>query len=167
MADKNSKKAIRSDIEATTIAEELKLMYHMAGATQSVVEDVMKRLRCIYRRNGFIIKDNEMLSGLNDFCRCIKQADFHFFNRIDNHVINCTWGMGRDEDHPDAPGNAEAYDGFSQDQLEVVRLLMLYVDRTARNNDAFAKVFATLRRMPGNGLFKDEDIARFKMKKID
>lgn len=75
--------------------------------------------------------------------------------------------MGRDEDHPDAPDNAEAYDGFSQDQLEVVRLLMLYVDRTARNNDAFAKVFATLRRMPGNGLFKDEDIARFKMKKID
>lgn len=42
MADKNSKKAIRSDIEATTIAEELKLMYLMAGATQSVVEDVMK-----------------------------------------------------------------------------------------------------------------------------
>ena len=91
MADKNSKKAIRSDIEATTIAEELKLMYLMAGATQSVVEDVMKRLRNIYRKNGFIIKDNEMLSGLNDFCRCIKQADFHFFNRIDNHVINCTW----------------------------------------------------------------------------
>ena len=110
---------------------------------------------------------NSLLSGLNDFCRCIKQADFHFFNRIDNHVINCTWGMGRDEDHPDAPGNAEAYDGFSQDQLEVVRLLMLYVDRTARNNDAFAKVFATLRKMPGNGLFRDEDIARFKMKKID
>lgn len=94
-------------------------MYLMAGATQSVVEDVMKRIRGIYRRNGFIIKDNEMLSGLNDFCRCIKQADFHFFNRIDNHVINCTWGMGRDENHPDAPGNAEAYDGFSQDQLEV------------------------------------------------
>lgn len=56
MADKNSKKAIRSDIEATTIAEELKLMYLMAGATQSVVEDVMKRLRSIYRKNGFVIK---------------------------------------------------------------------------------------------------------------
>ena len=98
MADKNSKKAIRSDIEATTIVEELKLMYLMAGATQSVVEDVMKRLRVIYRRNGFIIKDNEMLSGLNDFCRCIKQAGFHFYSRIDNHVINCTWGMGRDEE---------------------------------------------------------------------
>lgn len=136
MADKNSKKAIRSDIEATTIVEELKLMYLMAGATQSVVEDVMKRLRGIY-------------------------------SRIDNHVINCTWGMGRDEEHPDAPGDAEAYDSFTQDQLEVVRLLMLYVDRTARNNDAFAKVFATLRKLPENGIFKDEDIARFKMKKTD
>ena len=37
MADKDTKKAIRSDIEATTLTEEMKLMYLLAGATQSVV----------------------------------------------------------------------------------------------------------------------------------
>ena len=165
MAAKDTKKAIRADIEATTLTEEMKLMYLLAGATQSVVEDVMNRLRAIYRKNGLAIRENEMLSGLNDFCRCVRQAGFHYYNRIDNHVINCTWGMGRDEGHPDADGDTEAYDGFMEDQLEVVRLVMLYVDRTARNAEAFGRVFGTLRRMSGSGIFTDADISRFKIRK--
>ena len=165
MASKETKNAIRAEIEASSITEELKMMSLLAGATQSVVENVMNRLRAIYRRNGLVIRENDMLSGLNDFCRCIRQAGFHYYNRVDSHVINCTWGMGRDEDNPDAPGNPEAYDGFVEDQLEVVRLVMLYIDRTAGNNDAFSKVFRTLRNLPSGGVFKDEDIAVFKMKK--
>ncbi len=74
--------------------------------------------------------------------------------------------MGRDEDHPDAPGNTEAYEGFMEDKLEVVRLVMLYIDRTALNNDAFARVFKTLRNLPPGGVFKDEDVAMFKMKRL-
>ncbi len=166
MAGKEAKAAIRADIEATSLTEEMKMMYLLAGATQSVVENVMNRLRAIYRKNGLVIRENEMLSGLNDFCRCVRQAGFHYYNRVDNHVINCTWGMGRDEDHPDAPGNTEAYEGFMEDQLEVVRLVMLYIDRTALNNDAFARVFKTLRNLPSGGVFKDEDVAMFKMKKL-
>lgn len=166
MADKEKKKAIRADIDASSITEEMKLMYLLAGATQSVVENVMNRLRAIYRRHGLVIRENEMLSGLNDYCKCIRQAGFHYYSRIDNHVINCTWGMGRDEDNPDAPGNPEAYESFMEDQLEVVRLLMLYIDRTTCNGEAFAKVFRMLRKLPGGGVFKDEDIAMFKMKKV-
>lgn len=165
MSNRETKAAIRADIEASSITEELKMMYLLAGATQSVVENVMNRLRAIYRKHGLVIRENDMLSGLNDFCRCIRQAGFHYYNRVDNHVINCTWGMGRDEDNPDAPGNTEAYDGFVEDQLEVVRLVMLYIDRTAGNNEAFSKVFRTLRNLPGRGVFKDEDIAMFKMRK--
>ncbi len=90
MAGKEAKAANRADIEATSLTEEMKMMYLLAGATQSVVENVMNRLRAIYRKNGLVIRENEMLSGLNDFCRCVRQAGFHYYNRVDNHVINCT-----------------------------------------------------------------------------
>lgn len=157
---KEAKKAIRTDIDASTIAEEIKLMYLMAGATMSVVEDVRKRIGNIYLKHGLMATHNEMLSGLNDFCKSVKQAGYHFYNRIDTQIISATWGIGCEE----KGGNVEAYDGFNADQLEVVRLLMLYVDRTIRSQDAFSKVFKTLRQLPSQGVFKDEDIARFKQK---
>lgn len=41
---------------------------------------------------------------------------------------------------------------------------MLHIDRTARSNEAYAKVFKTLRQLPSGNLFKDEDIAKYKMR---
>lgn len=160
--DAKTKKAIHDDIDKTTIPQEMKLMYIVASACQTIVEDVHRRVKSEFRKHGLIAGENELLTGLNDYCKAVKAASFHFYNRIDPQIADATWGIGRDEDNPD--GNPEAYDGFNDDANEIARLLMLYVDRTVRDNKAFAKVFTTLRKLPSHGMFEDKDIAHFKRK---
>lgn len=155
---------IRSDIDKSTIPDMLKVLYLMANATELLSQQSFLRIKAVFAKNGFIAKENELLSGINQYCKLIKQATFQFFDRIDPQITNATWGIGRNEDDPNAPGNTSALDGFNEDANEICRLVLLYIDRTARNNDAFSKVFKTLRQLPSSGLINDEDIARFKMK---
>ena len=155
---------IRSDIDKSTIPDMLKVLYLMANATELLSQQSFLRIKAVFAKNGFIAKENELLTGINQYCKLIRQASFQFFDRIDPQITNATWGIGRNEDDPNAPGNTSALDGFNEDANEICRLVLLYIDRTARNNDAFSKVFKTLRQLPSSGLINDEDIARFKMK---
>ena len=159
-------KAIRKDIASSTIPDNLKVLYLMANATEILSQQCFQRIRAVFARHGLVTKENDLLTGINQYCKFQKMASYQFFERIDPQIINATWGMGRDEDNPDAPpvGNASALDGFNEDANEIVRLVLLYIDRTARNNEAFAKVFRTLRQLPSAGIIHDDDIARFKMK---
>lgn len=156
--ESDRRKEIRRDIKASTIPEELKLMYLLANAVEIMSQQSFRRLKSVYARHGYTLKENTMLTGLNDYCKFIKLASCQFFDRIDPHIINATWGASTDAD------GAAVMDSFEEDANEIIRLLMLYVDRTALNRDGFGKVFQTLRRMPGAGLFRDEDIARYKMR---
>ena len=162
--DKKKRDLIREDVGKSTIPDMLKVMYLMANATELLSQQSLLRIKAVYARHGFRVKENELLSGINQYCKLIRQASFQFFDKIDPQIVNATWGIGRDEDDPNAPGNADALDGFNEDANEVCRLVLLYIDRTARNNEAFAKVFKTLRQLPSAGIINDEDISRFKMK---
>ena len=164
MDKKDQIKAIRKDIENSTIPEQLKVLYLMANATEILSQQSFQRIKAVFARHGMLTKENDLLTGINQYCKFTKMASYQFFERIDPQIINATWGMGRDEDNPDAPGNPDALDGFNEDANEIVRLVLLYIDRTARNNEAFAKVFKTLRQLPSSGLIHDDDISRFKMK---
>lgn len=164
--DKEKIKKIRADIKASSIPEELKVLYLLANAVEIISQQSLLRLKSVYARHGYKIKDNDMLTGLNQYCAYQKMAAFQFFERIDPAIINATWGADRDEDDPNAPENAAAMDSFNEDANEIIRLVYLYIDRTSRNNEGFAKVFKTLRQLPSCGLFKDEDIARYKMKHL-
>lgn len=162
--DKKSLDKIRGDISKSTIPDMLKILYLMANATELLSQQSFLRIKAVFARNGFVAKENALLTGINQYCKLIRQATFQFFERIDPQITNATWGLGRDDDNPNAPGNASALDGFNEDANEICRLVLLYVDRTARNNDAFAKVFKTLRQIPTSGIINDDDIARFKMR---
>lgn len=164
--DKKTIEAIRQDIAKSTIPEQLKVLYLMANACEILSQQSFQRIRAVFARHGLVTKENDLLTGINQYCKYIKMASFQFFERIDPQIINATWGMNRDEDNPDASpvGNSSALDGFNEDANEICRLVLLYIDRTARNNDGFAKVFKTLRQLPSAGLINDSDIARFKMK---
>lgn len=162
--DKKSLDTIREDIGKSTIPDMLKVLYLMANATELLSAQSFLRIKAVFARHGFVVKENALLSGINQYCKLIRQATYAFFERIDPQITNATWGLGRDEDNPDAPGNPSALDGFNEDANEVVRLVLLFIDRTARSNDGYAKVFKTLRQLPSSGIFNDEDIARFKMK---
>lgn len=164
MADKKTLDKIREDIGKSTIPDMLKVLYLMANATELLSQQSFLRIKAVFARYGLVVKENELLSGINKYCKLIRQATFQFFERIDPQITDATWGLGRDENEPNAPGNSSALDGFNEDANEICRLVLLYIDRTARNNDAFAKVFKTLRQLPSSGIINDEDIARFKMK---
>lgn len=156
--EKDRRKEIRRDIKASTIPEELKLMYLLANAVEIMSQQSMRRLESVYVRHGYNLKENTMLTGLNQYCRFVKLASCQFFDRVDPHIINATWGVGRDAD------GAAVMDSFNEDSNEIIRLVMLYVDRTARDRGGFGKVFKTLRQLPSAGLFEDADIARYKMR---
>ena len=81
--DAKTRKAIHDDIDRTTIPQEMKLMYIVASACQSIVENVHRRVKSEFRKHGLIAGENELLTGLNDYCKAVKAASFHFYNRID------------------------------------------------------------------------------------
>lgn len=97
---------------------------------------------------------------ITDYCRYTKMASSLFFQRIEPQISGATFELGRNYQE-----SCEAYDGFAEDSNELCRLFLLYLDRTAKT-ERWRDVFALLRRMPSQGLFKDEDFTRFKMKRM-
>lgn len=162
--DKETRKKIKKEIEQSTIPEEMAALYTIANATDIMCNNIFNRIKAVYVRNGFKVNENELLTGINQYCKLIKQAEAEFFKRIEPQVQGATWGRHRDEEHPDAPGDSDAYDNFNADGNEICRLVLLYIDRCAKGKEGYAKVFKTLRQLPSCGLINDEDIARYKMK---
>lgn len=152
--DTEKKKDIRRQIDETTIPEELKVLTIMANATRILSEQCYQRIRAIYAKNGFLLKDNELLSGITEYSNMERKACYQFFHKVEPMICHSTFDVG----------GAEQYDSFNQDSNELIRLILLYIDRTSMDNEAFGKVFKVLRNMPSKGIFNNEDIARFKMK---
>ena len=60
--------------------------------------------------------------------------------------------------------NTSRFDGFRADANELLRLVLLYVDRS-HTEDGFYKIFRYLRSLPENGIFSEEDVAKFEFKR--
>lgn len=159
--NKAAAKAADNELHSTTIPNEIKLMIQMANSTFVVVNDVFSRIKGVYAKHGFRpTNDNEILTGLNDFCKSVRQAGYHFFNKIDPLITDATFYGGSEDDADDGMTGSQRYDAFNGAANIGVRLLMLYADRVA-NDETYSKLFRTLRQMPTRGIFTDEDIARF------
>lgn len=159
--DKKTLKAIHDDIDSTSIPEEMKFMYLMANGLQAVVLHVYGRVKSAYMRHGYICKNNELLSSLNDYCKAVKQACVKFEDKIQPQIDNATWGVGRDEDEE---GNVIAFDGFNAKSNELVRLVMNYLN--AEDPDKiYSSVFTLLRRNASKEpMFENKVISHFKIK---
>lgn len=161
---KERKKAIYAEVKSSTIPEELKAVYLMANATELMSVQAFERLKSVYRKHGYAINENELLTGVNQYCRLVRMASFQFFQKIEPQIQGATFFADRDEG--DSSGDPEKYDDFMSDTNEICRLVLLYIDRVARSQEGFAKVFRTLRQLPTGGIFRDEDFTRYKMKEI-
>ena len=151
-------KAADEEIHSSSIPSEIKLMIQMANSCQVVVEDVFNRIKGVYAKHGFRpTNDNEILKGLTDYCKCVRQAGYHFFNRIDPLITDATFYSGDDED---GMTPSQRYDAFNGAANVGVRLLMLYADRIY-DEETYGKLFKMLRQMPTRNIFSDSDIARF------
>lgn len=159
--DKATLKAIHDYIDRTSIPEEMKLMYLMANATQSVVLHVYDRIKSAYMTYGYVTTDNPLLKGLNEYCKEVMKASKEFENTVQPQINNATWGVGLDED---GEGNIIAYDGFNAKSNEFVRLLQNYMNAEDPEK-MYDAVFRTMRRMASkNPLFENKVITHFKMK---
>lgn len=151
-------KAADKDIHSSSIPNEIKLMVQMANSTEVVVQDVFNRIKGVYAKHGFRpTNDNEILKGIADFCKAVRAAGYHFFNRIEPLITDATFYAG---DYEDGLTGSQRYDAFNGAANIGVRLLMLYADRVC-DEETYAKLFKTLRQMPSRGIFSDSDIARF------
>lgn len=152
-------KAAEKDIHSSSIPSEIKLMVQMANSCQIVVEDVFNRIKGVYAKHGFRpTNDNEILKGLTDYCKAVRMAGYHFFNRIDPLITDATFYSGDEIDDGMTP--IQRYDAFNGAANVGIRLLMLYADRVY-DEDGYGRLFKYLRNMKSRGVFSDEDIARF------
>jgi hypothetical protein len=142
---------IRSDISKTTIPDELKVLYIMANALELMNTQVLERIKGIYVRNGYRIRENELLSGLNTYCESVKAAQYHFQERVHPQICGATSDIN----------GTKSYDWFNSDTNELCRLILLYIDRTARNNENFTEIFQLLKAQPSCGIFNDIDITKY------
>lgn len=163
--DKKIRDAINADIDASTIPSELKACYLLANALQLLVDNSFERIKAVFHKHGVITNRNNLLTGITDYCKMVKSATWQFFHSIEPQISGATFEAIYDRERPEtAEHAAEVYDSFLFDSNEICRLLLLYIDRTAKSNDGFAKVFKALRQLPSGNLINDEDIARFKQK---
>lgn len=159
--DKKTLEAIHKDIESSSIPEEMKLMFMLANATQSVVLHVYDRIKSTYLRHGYITTENSHLKGLNDYCKTVKRANVLFEDKIQPQIDNATWGVGMEENED---GNLIAFDGFNAKSNEFVRLLLNYMN-TLEPEKMYKAVFTTLRKNASpNPIFENKVISHFKMK---
>lgn len=162
--DKKLIKKIREEIKESSIPEELKVLYLMASATETLSQDAFRRCKAVYVKNGIKVTDNPLLTGLNDYCEAVMKASWHFFHRVEPQINSATFGAFYDRERPETTKDAvAAWDQFEADANEMCRLILLYVDRTVKNDVSCMNVFETLSKLPSCGLFSDEDIARFKL----
>ena len=159
--DKKTLDAIHEDIDSSSIPEEMKLMYLMASATQSVVLHVYDRIKSAYLNHGWVTTGNDHLKGLNDYCKAVKKACIDFEHRIEPQINDATWGVGLDESEE---GGIIAFDGFNAKANEFVRLLLNYMN-TLEPEKMYKAVFTTLRKNASpHPVFDNKVISHFKIK---
>lgn len=149
--DKETKKKIRSEIDHSTIPDEMKVLYQMAAATSLMCEQIDNRIRAIFAKNGFYSRPNDLLSGITDYCKAAKTASFLFSQRIEPQIIGATIGVG----------GTKSYDWFNSDSNELCQLVLLYIDRCARDNDNYNKIIDFFLSLTSGEIFKEEDINKY------
>lgn len=106
--EKERLKQIRQEIRNSTIPDELKALYMMADATELMSTQTFIRIKQVFARNGYTVNENELLTGITNYCRTIKQATFQFYERIDPQIADATFFASRDENDPNFVGGANA-----------------------------------------------------------
>lgn len=136
----------------------LTIMYVLALATNLVRNDVDRDLEHEECREEWKL---ETRLGLRKILSCVKDA------RTALRKANAAYERFIEPEKDRCIHSAEVYDGVSSDGNETVQLLMLYWDRCYRNIDNVYKIFAYIRSLPSSGMFDEEDINHFKLKRYD
>lgn len=127
------------------------LMHLVARALDILVTDTVNTLR-----DGGYEWQRESKQAFKRYVKCVEDSCYWFEKAIEDEVEDAVANSGE---------GWELYDSYLEDANEIVRLLLLYMDRShdLSNRD---KIFRFIREIPEQGLFTDEEIDRFRMKKL-
>jgi len=122
--------AIRQSIDESSIPEEMASCMVMATAMETVMNDVMERIRARYKTVGLDIRGNDVLKGLRSYCQAVKTAGYWFDREVEPRNVECTFGTY---------GTASSYDGFRARCGEVAELVSMIV-QASKDPSAMEKI---------------------------
>lgn len=131
----------------TPLEWSVNVLHLMLQATMVLVEDIDMQLHI--QGNAF---HREKKKHIKNYARCIEQARGYMEKfGLDT---SCWEAVGED---------SKAYTNVIADANELIRLILLYVDR-AHCENGYYDIMRSLRAMPENGLFPESYISRFNFK---
>lgn len=133
------------DEAVKSVGNLLKLAYNFAQATDVLMSSIALRLR---RFGGM---KQEKKRAFNQFRKAVENASYWFDRAFEGDLEAATrgdWGK---------------LDGYRQDANELIRVMMLYIDRTTTYK-TYGEVMKYLTTMPEGGLFSANDIKEFDFK---
>ena len=139
-------------IYKTSIPEEIKAVYLLANSVDIMANNVLRRIKSVYRTLGHNIDDNGKLRSVREYLRYIKYATEYFEKHIEQEVTGATFDIG----------GTMSYDCFQNDSREIAHLMLRYLDRTAKNNENCQSVFEHITSLPSCGLFTEKDFERYR-----
>lgn len=157
--DKKTRKAIHKEMMDSSIADEIQFTLLLASACQNVLQRAHARIKGVYLKHGYEYKESEFFTGLYDYCKSVRSADFYFFERVNSHIINSTWCIGMEEN---GEGNIEAHQGFENKVNECLRLLMKYLNCVDKEK-TYKTIFTALSKLEKADNFEEKEIAHFKI----
>ena len=135
----------RVDEAVKSVGNLLKLAYNFAQATDVLMSSIALRLR----RFGGMKREKKLAFGR--FCKAVEDAAYWFDRAFEGDLEASTCGDWR------------KLDGYRQDANELIRAMMLYIDRTV-TYQTYEDVIKYLTDMPEGGLFSSDDINKFNFK---
>lgn len=130
----------------TKVADMNNLLYTMAMSSDILINDIEWRLKPF---KAMVKQDTKRAFGM--YSKCLKDADT-WYERSISPVIDAT-----------SFGDYNKVERRRQRANEYIQLLMLFIDR-CYTQEAFEKVFQTLRSLPSAGIFDESDLDRFHFK---
>lgn len=133
------------DEAVKSVGNLLKLAYNFAQATDVLMSSIALHLR---RFGGM---KQEKKRAFNQFRKAVENAAYWFDRAFEGDLEAATCG------------DWKKLDGYRQDANEMIRVMMLYIDRTTTYK-TYGEVMKYLTAMQEGGLFSANDIKEFDFK---
>ena len=133
------------DEAVKSVGNLLKLAYNFAQATDVLISLIALRLR---RFGGM---KQEKKHAFNQHRKAVENADYWYDRTFEGDLEASTCG------------DWKKLDGYRQDANELIRVMMLYIDRTTTCK-TYDNVIRYLTELPEGGLFSSDDIKEFDFK---
>lgn len=135
----------RINAAAALVGNDLKLAYNLAQAVDILLASVARRLSAF----GGMKREKKM--AFSQFRKAVESAAYWFDRAFEGDLEAATCGEWL------------KLDGYRQDANELIRVMMLYIDRTTTYK-TYGELVKHMEDMPEGGIFSAGDIARFNFK---